>query len=296
MNINSANLDALRVGFQTIFDKEMALASTMWTQVATETMSAAASERYGWLGEVPELRQWVGPRAVNSIKEFDYSIQNVSYEQTIGVQREKIEDDTIGVYASRFKMMGRQTGQKYDKLVFDCLKNGFTTNCYDGQFFFDVDHPQLDANGVTVNAVNTDGGAGQPWFLLDSLAPMLPIILQKRKMWEFAALDKITDPNVFMNKEFYYGVDGRCAAGYGFWHSVWGSKQALTSANYAIARAAIATRVGDYNVKLGLEGNLLVCHPSLESDARKLLNSDYGTGGITNEWKNTAKLLVCNWL
>lgn len=47
---------------------------------------------------------------------------------------------------------------------------------------------------------------------------------------------------------------------------------------------------------LGLVGNLLVVPQSLESAGRKLLNSEYGSGGETNEWKGTAELLVVPWL
>lgn len=76
----------------------------------------------------------------------------------------------------------------------------------------------------------------------------------------------------------------------------WGSKQALNAANYAIARAAISGMKGDNGLPLGLTPNLLVVPPSLESAARKILNSEYAAGGETNEWKGTADLLVSTWL
>ncbi len=76
----------------------------------------------------------------------------------------------------------------------------------------------------------------------------------------------------------------------------WGSKQPLNAANYAIARAAISGMKGDYGRPLGLTPRLLLVPPSLESPALKLLNSEYGTAGETNEWKGTAEVLVCPWL
>jgi len=110
------------------------------------------------------------------------------------------------------------------------------------------------------------------------------------------SLDRETDTNVFMNRQFVYGVDARYAVGYGFWQMAWGSKQTLNAANYAIARAAIAGMKGDHGVPMGLTPNLLVVPPSLESAGRKLLNSEYATGGETNEWKGTAELVVSPWL
>ena len=116
-------------------------------------------------------------------------------------------------------------------MVFAQLASGFATNCYDGQFFFDTDHPVLDAAGNTTNVANTDGGAGTAWYLLDTSRALKPILLQKRKDFMFTALDNNTDQNVFMNKEFIYGADARANTGFGFWQMAWGSKQTLNAAN-----------------------------------------------------------------
>jgi phage major head subunit gpT-like protein len=242
------------------------------------------------------VREWLGPRVASSIAEFDYSIKNKSWEQTLSVPREKIEDDQLGAYNIRAKMQSRQVSQFDDRLIWGLAKTGFNTNCYDGQFFFDIDHPVLDENGVVTTQANTDGGAGAIWMLVADDAPMKPFILQKRKEWEWVALDRITDANVFMNKEFLYGVDGRRAAGFGFWQGIWGSKQPLTAANYANARSIMSSRKGDNGILFGFSQFTLYVAPSLESDARKLLNSEYGAAGVTNEWKDTAKLKIIPWL
>ena len=42
-----------------------------------------------------------------------------------------------------------------------------------------------------------------------------PLIFQLRKDVQFVALDQPDDQNVFMQNEFYYGVDDRFAVGYG---------------------------------------------------------------------------------
>jgi phage major head subunit gpT-like protein len=296
MLITSASLDAIRIGFKAIFMEEMKLAPSMWQGVAETVTSTRSGEKYGWLGEVAPVREWVGPRVVNSLKEFDYTILNKSYENTISVPREKIEDDELGTYNMRAKMQSRQVAQFDDRLVFNLLKTGFTANCYDGQFFFDADHPVLDENGVLTSQANTDGGAGAYWFLVADDAPMKPLIMQKRKEWEWVPLDKIDDPNVFMNKEFYYGVDGRRNAGFGLWQGIWGSRQPLTAASYSNARAVMGSRKGDYGLQLGFSQFTLHYAPALESDALKLLNSEYGTGGVTNEWKGTAKGNKVPWL
>jgi phage major head subunit gpT-like protein len=195
-----------------------------------------------------------------------------------------------------FTYMGQSTGSQPDTLLFGLLKNGFSTLCYDGQNFFDSDHPVIGADGTVTSVSNTGGGAGTPWFLLDTTRAIKPLINQTRKAPQFVAKDDPRDDRVFMNKEFLYGVDERRNVGFGFWQMAYGSKSTLDAAAYATARAAIGSYKGDHGRPLGLTPNLLVVPPSLESAGRKILNSENASGGETNEWKGTAELLVVPWL
>ncbi|MCU0905379.1 MAG: Mu-like prophage major head subunit gpT family protein [Tabrizicola sp.] len=296
MLVNAANLDSLRVGFKTSFQGGLGQADLDWMQIATVIASSTKEQKYGWLGKIPKVREWIGARAIQNLMQHDYSIKEKPLELTIAVDKDDIETDNLGIYTPLFQEMGASTGAEFASMVYAQLAAGFTTNCYDGQFFFDTDHPVLNADGNPTNVANTDGGAGTPWFLMDVSRAIKPIILQKRKDFEFTSLDKLDDENVFMNKEFIYGADARANTGYGFWQMAWGSRQPLTAANYAIARAALMGMKGDYGKPLGIKPGLLVVPPALESAGNKILNSEYAAGGETNEWKGTAKLLVTPWL
>jgi phage major head subunit gpT-like protein len=289
MLVNAANLTGLRTGFSTSFQRGLGTTTSLHTRVATIVPASTKEQKYGWLGKVPNVREWIGPRQVQNLTQHDYAIKEKPFELTLGVDRDDIETDNIGIYAPLFEEMGASTGSHWDMLTFGQLKAGFNTSCYDGQSFFDTDHPVILEDGSVGMVANTDGGAG-------TSRPLKPIILQKRRDFEFVARDQLTDDNVFNNKEFQYGADARGNVGYGFWQFAWGSKQTLNAANYAIARAALSTMKGDYGRPLGLMPNLLVVPGTLESAARKLLNSEYAAGGETNEWKGTAELLVCPWL
>lgn len=296
MIISHATLDALRVGFKTEYQRALTVAPPLKDRVAMMVKSSTFENRYGWLKKLSGMREWIGPRVIDNLEEASYSISNRHFEKTIAVDRNDIEDDNLGQYSTMFAEMGELVSALPEQLVWGLLRNGFTTNCFDGQFFFDVDHPIVDENGNTTVYANTDGGAGTPWFLLCTNRAVKPIIYQERKPPEFVSMDKMNDEEVFKNRTFTYGVDMRCNVGYGFPQMAWGSRQTLNPANYAIARAAIQNMKGDGGRPLGLVPNLLVVPPALESAGRQLLNSEYGTGGITNEWKGTAELLVVPWL
>ena len=53
---------------------------------------------------------------------------------------------------------------------------------------------------------------------------------------------------------------------------------------------------GDRGRKLGIRPTVLVVGPDNESAGRKLLNSEYASGGESNEWKGTAELIVTPWV
>lgn len=297
MLINAATLRSLYTGFSTAYQAGFAGVEPLYSRISTTVPSTTRENEYGWLGQIPRLREWIGDRQIKSVETHGYTIKNKPFEATIGVDRDDIEDDNIGIYTPLFSEFGRSAAVFPDELVWSLLKAGFSTECYDGQYFFDTDHPVLDENGEPQSVSNFGGGAATPWYLLDTSRALKPVIYQSRKPFNtLIRQDRETDENVFMKKEYRYGLDGRCNVGFGFWQMAYGSKQALDGASYAAARAAMQSFKGDYGRPLGIAPNLLVVPPSLESAGRKLLNSEYATGGETNEWRGTAELLVVPWL
>ena len=296
MIINSANLAAVRTGFSTLFSKGLGQASSAYKKFATVVPSSTKEQKYGWLGKIPSVREWIGARVVQNLSEHDYTIKEKKWELTLGVDRDDIETDNIGTYGPLFENMGESTGAKWDELVFTMYKLGFTLTCYDGQAFFDTDHPVLDESGNLISVANTDGGTGAMWVLLDNSRSLKPVILQKRKDFNFVAKDKDTDDNVFGLNEFVYGADARANVGYGFWQFAWGSKQPLTPDNYEIARVALMEMKGDYGRPLNIKPDTLMVPPRLERAANKIIKSDKGPNGETNEFQGTATVEVVSWL
>lgn len=299
MILNQANLARATTGFQTIFNNALGQAPSVYKRIATHVPSSTKDEKYGWLGKVPGMREWLGDRVIHGVGAHDYAIKNKDWELTIGVDRNDIQDDTLGVYAPLIAEMGMAAGAKPDELVFGLIKEGFSTVCYDGQNFFDTDHPVLDAAGVPQSVANTDGGAGTPWFLMDPGRAIKAVIYQERQANQFVPMDKIDDENVFMRKEFLYGVDARSNVGFGLWQLCWGSKQTLDATNYELAFTSLGGMKGDYGRPLGLNmaaKPLLIYPPSLEGKARALIKQQRVDGGDDNVWFDSAELLMSPWL
>ena len=100
MIITPQSLRGIYIGFNTIFNKALEEAKPLYTEVATVTPSTTESETYAWLGDIPSMRQWIGEREVQNISANSYTIKNESFESTFGINREKFEDDRLGVYSS----------------------------------------------------------------------------------------------------------------------------------------------------------------------------------------------------
>lgn len=298
MELNTTTLQSANVGFSAAFARGLGTAASMLARVATIVPSTTKTQEYGWLGKAPRFREWIGDRVVMALAKHGYSLTNRSFESTISVDRDDFDDDNLGIYSPLFEELGSAAATFPDELVFALLKLGFTTKCYDGQFFFDTDHPVIGEDGqTTLSVANTDGGAGTPWFLLDVSRPLKPLIYQDRKKFnKLVRMDKEDDANVFNRKELQYGSDGRCQVGFGFWQQAWGSRQTLDAAHYEAGRVALGSMKGDHGRPLGIVPRLLVVPPALEGAANGIVQSVLVNGGESNKWAGTAEVLVVPWL
>ncbi len=285
--ISAQLLRDMTTGFRTNFRSAFAGAQPQYLAIATVVNSTTRTEKYTWLGKWPKIREWVGDRVVNRLAAHDYSVSNKRFETTVEVDADDVRDDQLGVYGPMMSEQGRATAMFPDELVFDLLANGHIAKCYDGQPFFDDEHPV--ANGV---ASNVTAGAGAPWFLMDTTRALKPLIFQNREAFDLVALDNPDDPNVFNRNAFVYGSTGRCNAGFGFWQMAHRSQADLDAAGYEAARAAMMSLEDDSGRKLGVKPNLLVCPASQEGAARRLLKAELKAGGATNEWAGTAEPMV----
>lgn len=296
MLVNRDNLNDMFRGFNIIFQEAWRQAPSMYQMVATEVPSATSEEHYGWLGTFPRFREWIGDRVLNSLKAADFTIKNKPFEMSIEVDRDDVDDDKIGIYKPILESMGYESKTHPDELVFAAYLAGFNSLCYDGQYFFDTDHPVELADGTMSTWSNFQGGSGTPWFLLDTRRPIKPIIFQKRRDYTPTAMTSGEDEAVFMRKKFRYGVDARVNVGYGLPHLAYASKLTLDPTNYAAARAAMGSLKGDKGKPLAIDGGVLMVPPLLEKAAKEAVEAQRLANGADNVMVGTSKVMVCPWL
>jgi len=297
MEINRSNIANLNRGYRANFQAGFAGVAPTWQLIASEITSTTSEEIYSWLGAFPRMRKWIGERVIKSLAMSQYKIRNESWEDTVSVPRDAVEDDLYGIFAKPMEGLGQAAAEHPDELVWAALAAGFTEECYDGQAFFDTDHPVGDpAKNNVVSVSNLQTGAGPAWFLADLRRPLKPMVFQKRKAVEFVPKTNVTDDNVFFGKELIWGADARYATGYGFWQMIRASKAALNSDNFNAGRIAMMQQVSDEGGKLGVMPTHLVIGPSLSKEARALITAEYGANGASNVDKGLVQVIESPWL
>jgi len=238
MQITAATLLALQQGFNAAFVRGFGSAAPTWGQVAMSVPSTADAENYGWMKELPGMREWIGKRVIHNLEATSAKLVNKHYEHTIGVDADNIRDDKLGIYAPMFSMQGEIAARHPDQLVWGLLPNGFATKGFDGQYFFD------------------------------------------------------TDLNVFLDRQYLYGVDARYVAGFGFHQLAYGSKATLDAAAFAAARLVLETQKRPDGTPLPVMATHLVCGPTNRAAAEAILKKEYLTAGETNTNYKAVELIV----
>lgn len=298
MIINKSNLSILNTGYKTAFRGAFGAVPQSYLRITTVIPSSTAIETYGWMKQTSGMREWIGERFVKNLDSDVYQLKNKKYEETIAVPRDVIEDDQYGTYTPAISMMGANAAELPEKLIYlEALPGGFTTKCYDGQYFFDTDHPVLDDKGVEQSVSNMQTGASAPWYLLCTKRPLKPFIYQDREKAELIIKDNPeTSDDVFNRDEFRYGTRARGAAGYGFWQTAFGSKATLDKANFEAAYVAMMQFKRDGGDPLGILPDLLVVGASNKTKADEILNVQRLANGADNPNYKTVEVLVVPWL
>ncbi len=149
MIVSPQAVQDLQAQFQQDFAVAFGKRTDRWSAKAYRAQSNAYRTVHHWLAAQPEMRKWVGARIINNLISRGFELKNEDWEYTFGVDANDIFYDNIGAYEDRGRIAGEVSGRWYEKLVTDAMLAGTTTLCWDGQYFYDTDHPNnIDDSGA----------------------------------------------------------------------------------------------------------------------------------------------------
>lgn len=286
-------LEALQATMSAAYTRGLTAAKPQWSMIATEVPSSGAANFYGWLKDLPGIVEWTGARQLADMGKHGYSIENKTYESSISVSRENVDDDQIGHYSVVAQNYGDQVAYFPDTLCYPLLAAGFSTLCFDGQNYFDTDHPLETTPASTFSNVvgNPATDTGEPWFLIDDTKVLKPVVYQNRRPFVFKNMNPNEEYTWFNNK-YAAGVDGRCNVGFSFPQLAIGSKAALTEANYEAAKKQLQKMKKVDGTPIGVRATKLIVGPDNEAAAKKLLARMLIEGGESNIYYNDVEIVV----
>ena len=305
--ITAPKLASINLAVNTAYNKQFGLTPTIYDKFAYKATSTGDGELYPRLDLIPGLREWIGGRVYNQLSETAFQIKNRTFEESISIRREDIEDDRFGILTGAAQLLAQNAAAFPDLLVAKLMLAGHITPCYDGQNFFDTAHPDFTSAGAAITSSNyivaTGGDTnGAPWYLVDDRQVLRPIIYQERRPFVITPRVALTDPNVFDLDQFVWGLDGRCNAGFGIWQTAVMCTAPLNGKYFEIARNAMTSRRRPDGTPMNIAPTLCVVPSVNLGPAKSLFDGQYmdpsESGGIiqSNRWMGACKVLEDPWL
>ena len=149
--LNNETINQLQRSFRAISMDALNNTEPRWNKIAMLVPSTGAGNDYGWLNGIPGMVEWLGERQVQNISASTYAIKNRSFELTVAVKRDDIEDDSLGLYSNMFQQLGYAVAYSPDEIVFELLKNSFVERGFDGKPFFAPNHRVASKNVSNVS-------------------------------------------------------------------------------------------------------------------------------------------------
>ena len=290
-------IEMLTIGSNAAFTQGLGAITPQWDKIATKVPSSGSSEAYGWIKDLPGIEEWLSDRMLVELGSNGYQIINKNYEASIKIKRTDLADDLIGKYSVLASAWGRESALFPDKNCYGLLAAGFSTLCFDGQNYFDSDHPLETTPATTYSNVVGDPSTdtGSPWFLLDNSQLLKPIIYQDREPLTLQFVGA-TSEYAWFNNMVAQGVDGRAGFGFSFPQIAIGSKAALTEANFELGKQRLAGMKKTNGTPLGTMATTLVVGPSNEAAARLIVGRQLLENGGSNIYYNNVEIVVSRYL
>lgn len=278
---------AARVAYQEAYDA----APSQYKEIAMDTTFGPAGLDLEWLGEFPQLVEFIGNRQVKNVVAHGFKAVTKTYEGTVGIKVADIRDNKVAGKLNIVRGIGEAAKKHPDELTFGLLKNGTVGLCYDGVAFFSAAHPLLDNDGEAMVDSEDDAivqsnlitGSGPTWYLLKADSVLKPLVFGTRE-GEGYTPDSQEDgsESAWRRDQYEFGTRARVAAAYGLWQYAAASKATLTGANVDALDDLMGAVVTSTGRALNNDATHIVVPRSLRNTARALFGVATLANGATN--------------
>jgi len=121
--------------------------------------STSIDEKYGWLGGLPGIKEWIGDRQFKQLRAANYVLTNKHWESSLQFEKNDVDDDRMGGFMAQIQALADEATFHPDELLCQVIIAAETTACFDGQYFFDTDHSWGDS-GTQSNSVTYAAATG----------------------------------------------------------------------------------------------------------------------------------------
>jgi len=294
--INAEILEILWKQLSSKFSEGFGAGDTTTVDAFTTTMPLGTrTMRFDWLGDFHEFRKWVGPRIFKQLETKTYEATYDDYELSHRVLRRDIRDGIISPYMMQAFTGGEGARLLKPRLAAEALDIGNTVPCYDGQNFFDTEHPIGEDGDESLVSNYFDAGGPQvdhPWYVADLSRSLKPIIVLEREAPQFVSYQNLSDPSVFFNKEFLFGAQASMGTAYGLWQQIVRSEGDVTVQKLLDIRTAMADFRGDFKneagrrKKMGWDPTHIIFGSSNRDKILTILDSPMLSGSYTSDVMN----------
>ena len=128
------------------FDNTLAAARPFYPTLCQTIPSNRLIETYGMIGNMPGMREWLGDRKFKEQRAARFSIENKHFESSLAIAKNDLADDHMGLYPNNMEQLAIQAADHPDQLFHTgLLLQAESTECFDGQNFYDTDHSWGDS-------------------------------------------------------------------------------------------------------------------------------------------------------
>jgi len=127
----------------------MPVRNQIFDTAATYVNSTHDDEDYAWIGEAPQVSEFVDEVQFDALSDAEYSLINKKFTAGLQVKRDDLSDETTGGIRQRIMDLAARALRHSEKQLTDALINGDVNAsvdqgggiCYDGVTFFNATHP-----------------------------------------------------------------------------------------------------------------------------------------------------------